>query len=156
MNVRNQRRIVARLFNVGINRVKLDPSKLAEIKEAITKADLKSLISAGAISINKKKGHSKARSRKIRIQKAKGRRKGIGSKKGKKTSRLPQKKFWMAGIRAQRKFIKHLKNKGVITKPVYRDIYHKTKSNRFRSIRLIKLYLEDNNLTNKNATKKKK
>jgi len=156
MNVRNQRRIVAKLFNVGIGRVKLDPTKLAEIKEAITKADLKSLISTGAISIDKKKGHSKARSRKIKIQKAKGRRKGIGSKKGRKTARLPQKKFWMASIRAQRKFIKQLKSQGILTKSVYRDIYHKIKSNRFRSIRLIKLYLEDNNLTNKNATKKKK
>ncbi|MBI2499258.1 50S ribosomal protein L19e [Candidatus Woesearchaeota archaeon] len=156
MNVRNQRRVVARSFNVGIDRVKLDPGKLTEIKEAITKADLKSLISTGAISIIKKKGHSKVRSRKIKIQKSKGRRKGIGSKKGRKTSRSPRKKFWMASIRAQRKFIKQLKTKGVITKPVYRDIYRKTKSNRFRSIRLIKLYLEDNNLTNKNATKKKK
>lgn len=155
MNVRNQKETIAKLFKVGIYRVKFDPQKIPEIKEAITKSDLRSLVSSKAIMIKKKQGHSKSRSRKIKIQKRKGRRKGIGSRKGVKTARLSQKDLWISRIRAQRGFIKSLKKSSLITKQTYRDLYRKTKSNRFRSIRLIKLYLGESNLINKNATKKK-
>jgi len=155
MNVRNQKRMIAKLMKVGKDRVKFDIEKLPEIKEAITKADLRFLLSSGAIKIQQKTGHSKVRSRKIKIQKSKGRRKGIGTRKGRKTARLPRKDFWMSKTRSQRSFIKLLKQKNLISKQTYRDVYHKIKSNRFRSIRLIKLYIEENNLFNKNATKKK-
>ncbi len=156
MNVRNQKRIIAQILNVGKDRVKLDPERLSEIKEAITKSDLRSLISSGAVKKMQKTGHSKARSRKIKIQKRKGRRQGSGTRKGKRTARLPRKEIWILKTRSQRKFIKSLKQNSLVAQQTYRDLYRKIKSNRFRSIRLIKLYLEENNLFNKNEVKKKK
>ncbi len=155
MNVSHQKKLIARAIGIGKERVKIDPEKLADIKEAITKADLRSLISSGAIKIKQKTGHSKSRSRKIKIQKGKGRRKGQGTRKGRRTARLPKKAFWMLKTRSQREFIKSLKERKLITKQTYRDLYHKIKSNRFRSIRLIKIYIGENKLLTKNAIKKK-
>ncbi|MEK6934476.1 MAG: 50S ribosomal protein L19e [Nanoarchaeota archaeon] len=155
MNIKNQRRVASKLLKIGKKRVKFDIEKLAEIKEAITKSDLRSLIAKKIIKSKKQKGHSRVRSRKIKRQKKKGQRKGPGSRKGKQTSRLSRKKRWMIKVRAQRKFIKSLRGNKKITSQVYNDIYNKIKSNRFRTTRLIKLYLEENKLVNKNAIQKK-
>ena len=149
MNIRNKKQLVADIMKVGKKRVRLDPSQLDEISKAITKADIRSLIAAKKITIKPIIGNSKFRSRKIKLQKSKGRRKGKGSRKGKKTSRLTRKRAWISKVRAQRAFIKKLKEKNLITKPVHRDIYKKIMSNAFRNTRLIKIYLGENKLIKK-------
>ena len=156
MNVKNQKRIAAKILGVGKNRVHIDPSKLAEVKEAITKADIRSLISSQAITKKPVHSYSRARARKTAEQKRKGRRKGMGSRKGKKGARLSRKSKWMLKVRTQRKYIKNLKNKNLLTPKVYRDLYRQVKSDRFRTVRLINLYIKENNpITTKNETKKK-
>ena len=69
MNTKNQKKIVANLLGVGKNRVKLNPDKLADIKEAITKSDLRSLLATNSIKVKKVSGQSRFASRKIKIQK---------------------------------------------------------------------------------------
>ena len=61
----------------------------------------------------------------------------------------------MAKVRTQRKLIKTLKDKEVITSKVYRNLYNKVRGNFFRSRRHIKIYLEEHNLTKKWDTKEK-
>ena len=91
MKLNNQRRMVADMMGVGLDRVKFDNSRIADIKEAITKIDLRSLIKDNAISILPKSGISRARSRKILKQKSKG--KGLeGVPKKAKSGRRLQKK----------------------------------------------------------------
>jgi len=155
MNLKNKKRIAAKILRIGKNRIKLDSSKLPEIKEAITKSDIRALISSHTISTKPLKGHSRFRTRKVHRQKRKGKRKGFGSRKGKKTARLKRKRTWISRVRTQRKFIKNLKEKKLISKQVYRDLYVKIKSNRFRNVHLIKLYIQENNLINKNDRQKK-
>jgi len=155
MNVKNQKKLAAKLLGVGKNRVFLDTSKLSEIKEAITKTDLRSLIAGKAIKVKPIKGHSRAHARKILIQKRKGKRKGRGSKKGKKTAVMSRKRTWISRVRTQRRFIKNLKNKNLVSNKTYRDLYLRVKTNRFRNVRLIKLYIEDNKLIEKNDIQKK-
>ncbi len=144
-----QRRLAADVIGCGLKRVWFDEERLDEIKEAITKADIKRLVSDGAIREKPKRNTSKARARKIKEQKKKGRRKGHGSRKGKKTARTGKKEVWVAKIRVQRNFLKNLRDKELIDKNTYRELFMKSKGGFFRSKRHMKLYLEDNELIKK-------
>ncbi|HLC63460.1 MAG TPA: 50S ribosomal protein L19e [Candidatus Nanoarchaeia archaeon] len=146
MKLKLQKRLVHDLMNVGKKRIKFPQENAKEIKEAITKSDIKKLINSGVIEIKQKGGKSKAHARYIRIQKRKGRRQGKGSREGKRTARLPRKQLWMARIRIQRRFIKLLREKQLITTKDYRSLYLKAKSGAFRSKRHIKIYITEQGL----------
>ncbi|MBL7147396.1 MAG: 50S ribosomal protein L19e [Nanoarchaeota archaeon] len=149
LNLRTKKRIVKDLINIGKKRIKFTPENLEEIKSALTKKDIKSLIKKGVIKIKQKKKSSRSRIRKNIIQKRKGRRKGQGSKKGKESARLNSKKKWMHAIRAQRNLLKELRNKNLITAHVYRKMYLKAKGGFFRSKRHILTYLTEHKLIQK-------
>ena len=149
MQLNTQKRLAAQLLKCGINRVWFDETRLEDIKEAITKADLRTLINDGAINDKPVIGNSKFRARKIALQKRKGKRKGVGSRKGKKTARLPKKEAWMAAIRIQRELLKTLREKEIISKSSYQKLYLKAKGGFFRNRRHIKLYIEEHNLIQK-------
>lgn len=149
MNLRNQKRISAKILGVGKNRVWFDSERLQDIKEAITKADLVSLIKQHAIKSKPKTGHSQGRTRHTKLQKRKGRQKERGSRKGKKGARLPQKRNWINKIRQQRALLKRLKTSEMVTLETYHDMYRKTNGGFFRSVRHIKGYLNDHGLIKK-------
>ena len=152
MNLQVQRRVAADIFKAGINRVAFDETRLNEIKEAITKTDIRNLIKDGAINLKQIHGVSSFRSNKLKIQRRKGKRRGQGSRKGTKTARLTRKKIWMTKVRVQRRFIRLLKSKKYLSVQNYRIVYKMIKGNMFRSKRHLKLYLDENNLvTKKNA-----
>src|SRR3989344_2777514 len=69
MKLKNKKMLVKSLYNVGNKRIKFDSEKLSEIKEAITKKDIKGLVNKKIIIIKQKKGSSRVRARKILIQK---------------------------------------------------------------------------------------
>ncbi|MBC8444130.1 50S ribosomal protein L19e [Candidatus Woesearchaeota archaeon] len=142
MKLTAQKTISAKLLNCSKKRVIFDIERLDEIKEAITKADLRSLIKDKAITAKPVQGISRFRAKKRQIQKNKGKQKGQGSRKGKKTARLPKKKIWMNKIRLQRKFLKEIKDKKVIEGKTYRDLRSKSKGGFFRSKRHIKIFLD--------------
>lgn len=144
--MKTQKRIAARALKTSPHKVTFDNQRLADIKEAITKADIRILISEGAITKKPVVGPAKAKAKKIKTQKSKGLRKGPGSRQGKKTARLPSKEAWMVKIRKQRSFLKELKEKGKLTNETYRDLYLKSKGGFFRSKRHIKIYLDDKKL----------
>lgn len=146
MKLTNQKRIAATLLKVGIRRVLFDKEKLKEIKEAITKEDIRNLIKEKVITKKPEIGISSFRSKKNKLQKSKGRRKGKGSREGRRKARLPRKKAWMLKIRTQRKLLKLLKEKKLITPQIYKLLYRRSKGNFFRSRRHIKLYIDDHNL----------
>ena len=154
MDLKVQKRIAASALGVSPKRIWFDPNRLAEIKESITKIDIRSLIRDKAIQKKQKRGISGFRSKKIKIQKSKGRRKGEGSKKGAKKARLNPKREWMIKVRLQRAFLKELKKKKILTTQDYRPLFRKVKGGFFRSKRHIKLYLGEHNLVNKNGKNK--
>lgn len=146
MNLKTQKRIAADVLKASGKRVWFNALNFVDIKEAITKQDIKKLIGKGIIRVKPKEGVSRGRARKILSQKQKGRRKGVGSRKGKSTARLGSKETWMNAIRAQRKLLTVLKEKGVISVKVYQDLRSKSKGGFFRSRRHIHLYLKDRGL----------
>ena len=128
-----QKRIAAQILKCGKNRVGFDPARLEEIKEAITKIDLRGLIKSGAIYARDLNNTSKFHARERKAQKSKGKQKGHGSRKGKATARLNPKREWMNKVRLQRKFLKDLKLKKYLDNNTYRMLYGKIKGGFFRS-----------------------
>ncbi len=146
MNLRNKRILAAKVLDVGVDKVIFDNDKLDEIKEAITKQDIKGLIIIGAIKARQKKGISSFRFRRRLIQKRKGRQNGEGLKKGKRTARLSDKDAWMSRIRLQRNYIKYLKRNRYLNPKDFRVVYKKVGGGFFRNKRHVRMYLEENKL----------
>jgi large subunit ribosomal protein L19e len=144
-----QKRIASEVMKCAQKRVHFDPDKTSDVKEAITKADIRILVKQGVIKAKPVKGVSRVRARKIKVQKRKGRQKGSGSRKGKFTARAKPKRVWMNTVRAQRKFLKELKNKDLLVPGGFWDLYRKSKGGFFRSVRHIKIYMTEKGLVKK-------
>ncbi len=154
MRLGNQKRISAGILGVGESKVWLDVEHMSEIKEAITKDDIRNLIRKKVIQRRPELQQSRVRARIRLVQRRKGRQKGVGTRKGKSTSRLTKKKAWMNLVRSQRGFIKELKVEGLVSGSTYRNLYSKVKGGYFRNKRHIKLYLTEHKLFKEKAKKK--
>ncbi len=146
MKLAVQKRLAGDILKCSTKRIRLAPDRLSEMKEAITKADIRGLINDGLIIKMPEKGVSRARARKRANQRRKGLQRGPGKRKGKITAIIPRKTSWMAKIRAQRAFISMLKEKGLIDAAGYKNLYRKSKGGFFRNRRHIKIYMEDQKL----------
>ncbi len=151
MKLKLQKKLASSVLKGSKKRIRFEPEVLDEIKEGLTKDDVRGMIKRGLIRIKQKKGVSRVRAKKKAKQRAKGLRKGHGKRKGTKNARTPRKEIWMKKIRLQRKFLKELYDKEYLNAQTYRKLYKKAKGGFFRSKRHIKLYIDDNNL----AIKKK-
>ncbi|MGM5479995.1 MAG: 50S ribosomal protein L19e [Nanobdellota archaeon] len=149
MKLTVQKRLASNVLKCSQKRVHFQPDRINDIKEAITKADIKSLVADGVISKVPIKGVSRVRANKRLEQRRKGLQRGPGKKKGKKTALSPRKKLWVRGVRAQRKYLFYLREKDVIDKPTFKQLYAKSKGGFFRSRRHIKIYINENELIKK-------
>lgn len=132
--LRLQRRLASKLLKVGINKIWIDNSHLEEIKNAITRADIKKMISHGYI---------KARPDKMKFPyKHKRKIKRAGSRKGRKGARYVKKRVWINTVRPLRKMLKELREQGKIDNTTYKKTYLLIKGGSFRSRAHLKLYLE--------------
>ena len=128
-----KRKLVARMLKVGVDRVWIDPDYLDEIADIDTRDDVRILIRKEYIKILPVKGQHVHKHDKKR---------GPGSMKGKKTARMPRKRLWVMRVRAQRKFLRTLRDKGKITKGQYRKLYMLVKGGMFRSKSHLKSYIK--------------
>lgn len=149
MKLKVQKRLAAQVLGCSQKRVWFDSERFEELKEAITKVDIRSLIKDNAIKMKPVKGVSKARARKRREQRRKGRQRGSGSRKGKKGARLSKKTRRKNNMRTQRSLLKELVTKKIIEPATYRNLYLKSKGGFFRSRRHIKLYIDEHKLAKK-------
>lgn len=154
MNLSLQKRLAATVLRCSQKRVIFDPTGLEDIKEAITKTDIRLLIGDGTIKKKPKKGVSRVRANKRKRQKRKGLRKGAGRRKGKATARESKKEAWMKKIRAQRKFLTHLRERSLIKPDIYKGLYKKSKGGFFRSVKHITLYIGEHKLLSELKQKK--
>lgn len=132
-DLKNQRRMAAAILGCGENRVWMNPEKLDEIAECITRADIRKAVDSGLIKAKAKNGTSKGRIRYIAGQKADGKRKGPGSRKGTANARVSFKSRWMATIRPIRDELKTLRDEGKISPSVYRLYYRRAKGGSYKS-----------------------
>jgi len=143
LNLRSKRRLAAEILGVGENRIWIDPEMIDEVSMAATREDIRRLIKEGVIRVKPEKGISRIR---VKMRKKRKHKRGPGSKKGKKTARMPRKEAWMARIRAIRKKLRELRDRRLITRSVYRMLYRRAKGGMFKSVRHLMMYIEENNL----------
>lgn len=142
MDLSLQKRLASEILGVGEDRIWIDPKKLSDVSKAITKEDIRNLIKEGFIRVKDVEGRSRVRARLIHKQKKKGRRRGEGSRKGKRSARMDEKKVWINNIRAIRRLLRILKSKNVIDKHLYRRLYIMSKSGIIRTKRQVLLWVE--------------
>ncbi|MHA1534170.1 MAG: 50S ribosomal protein L19e [Promethearchaeota archaeon] len=146
MSLKAQKRMAAEILKCGENRVYFDPYLIDEIKMAITREDIRNLVKEGIIIKKYKKGNSKYRKNLLHERKKKGRARGIGKRKGKKGARTPKKKKWMNRIRPQRRELKKLRDRKLITTATYRKLYKNAKGGMFTSVAQMNRYIKEKDL----------
>ncbi len=138
--------MASKALKIGKNRVWIDPEKGEDVEEAITREEIRKLISEGTIKAAPQKGVSRGRARIIHAKRKKGLKKGMGSRKGRKTARMPRKELWKRRIRAIRSYLKDLRDRRVIQRNIYRRLYLLAKGGVFRDVAHVEQYIDSNRL----------
>lgn len=138
----NQKRIAAEVLNVGATRVWLDPDKLTDIANAITREDIRGLIEGGTIKARQAQGISRGRARGNDVKRKKGHKTGQGNRKGGKNARSPKKHLWMRKIRAQRRTLRELRDNNTLDRSMYRRMYRKAKGGEYRTVSVLNSQVE--------------
>ena len=146
MDLKSQRRMAAEILKVGKSRVWIDPERVEDVELAISREEIRRLIHEKAIRKLSEKGISRGRTRMLHEKRKKGRRRGHGSRQGPKGARFPRKKAWIIRIRAQRRRLRELRDKHIITESVYRRLYIMAGSGVFRSVSALERYMDAHNL----------
>lgn len=132
MNLKNQRRMAAEVLKCGVHRVWIDPNDMESLEDAITRADIRIAIHNGTIRRLPVHGQSRQRTRYRWAQRAKGRRRGPGSRKGGSSARDPRKERWMRTIRPLRAYLRQLRDEEKIDARTYRTYYRQAKGGMFK------------------------
>ena len=123
MKLEGKKSLITRTLGVGRDRISFNTSRLSEIKEAITKQDMKDLVQSGAIIIKQPNGRRKNIKRKTR------RRMGSVRKKIKNG-----KKEYMILTRKLRSHLSQLKRRGQISQEDFMLLRKEARSKDFRSL----------------------
>ena len=137
-----QRRLAADVLDVGKNRVWFDPGAQEEIADAITREDIRALVSDGVVRAKDATSNSRGRARERNEKRAYGHRKGPGSRKGRAGARERSKARWTDDIRAQRRELRELREDGELSPTAYRELYAKASGGEFRSVRYLRNYID--------------
>jgi len=132
VNLKAKKLLVSRIVGVGVNRVRFDSEHLYDVAYAITRDDIRSLITANTISIKSFKGTSRGRAKTKKIQKSK-RGTGQGSKKGRKGARVGKKAVYVKKVRSLRYILKIAKDRKEIDNKIFKSIYKKIGGNTIRN-----------------------
>jgi large subunit ribosomal protein L19e len=143
MNLRAKKQLAAKTFGVGKSRIAFVNERIEEIKEAITKQDMRNLQKDGAIIIKEIKGRGKNTN--------KGRKRGVGKVRIKVNTR---KRDYVILTRKLRKVLADKKRNGEMSREEIKEIREKIRNKLFKS----KSHLKENlgGFENENPKTKKK
>ncbi|MFO7872709.1 MAG: 50S ribosomal protein L19e [Candidatus Undinarchaeales archaeon] len=141
MKLKTQKRLASKILKTGENRIWIDPDAVDEVSTAMTRGDIRKYIGLGFIDVRPKKGNSRGRTRKRNIQRKKGRQKGHGKRSGGKKARTSKKRSWIKKIRAQRRFLKKLRDEEKISNELYRKAYRLSKAGTFKNKAQLRTFL---------------
>ncbi len=143
VNLRTKKLLVSRMTGVGLKRIKFDSDHLDDVADAITRDNIRSLITANTIKIKGITGTSRGRARLARIQKRK-RSVKQGSKKGTKGARgIGKKTAYVIKVKALRYRLKIAKDRKEITNKEFWNIYKKIGGNTVRNSRHMRTLIEE-------------
>lgn len=141
VNLKTKRQLVSRILGVGVDRVKFDPEHLDDVADAITRDNIRSLITANVIEIKPIKGTSKGRSHFKKLQRSKRGAKQ-GSKKGRKGARTGKKQVYVRKIKAMRHQLKVSKSRKEIVNEDYWKLYKQVSGNQVRNLAHLRSLIE--------------
>jgi large subunit ribosomal protein L19e len=131
MNLHKKKMLAQRTLGVGKYRIVFIRERLDEIKQAITKQDIRDLVSDKAIIIKPIKG------RRIKIYRGKQRRSPGKIKK----DVYDRKRVYLTLTRKLRKFLKSLRARQKISSEDYSDARKKIRAKYFQNLSQLKEYL---------------
>jgi large subunit ribosomal protein L19e len=126
-NLNKRKALAAKVLGVGKNKIVFDTSRLEEIKEAITKQDIRDLFAEGIIRI------APARGRQTKEKRTTNRKAGKIKRKVKR-----RKAKYVILTRKLRRYIKDLKQSKKINQEVYSDLRKKIRSKSFKDLSHLK------------------
>lgn len=132
MKLDKKKNLAAKVFKVGKDRIVFVEPRLEEIKEAITKEDIRGLSKDGAITIKQIRGKRGKAKKKTRRSLGNIRKKAKDSKRE-----------YMLMTRKLRNYIAVLKNKKLLKSEEISDIRNKIRNRHFRSISQLKDYVKE-------------
>ncbi|HSB50247.1 MAG TPA: 50S ribosomal protein L19e [Nitrosopumilaceae archaeon] len=142
VNLKAKKRLVSRITGVGVHRVWFDSEHLDDIADAITRDNIRSLMTANTIKIKPFKGTSRGRAKVKRIQKNK-RGKTAGSKKGTKGTRVGKKEVYVKKVRALRYILKVAKDRKEITNKQFWSLYKLVGGNTVRNKAHLRMLIDE-------------
>ncbi|MEW6328944.1 MAG: 50S ribosomal protein L19e [Candidatus Micrarchaeota archaeon] len=148
MSMKTVRRVASGVLKCGESKIRIRPADAKKAEEALTRDDIRALVKQGAVYALPKRGVSRARAREKHAKLKRGRRRGMGSRKGGKYAGVPRKMIWMSKVRAQRGLLRELADSGKLLGN-YRNIYRMVKGRAFRSKEAMLAHLKDSNLIKK-------
>jgi len=128
--------MAAALLGCGENRVWIsnEAEDEEQLEGAITRSDIRRLISYNVIQAKPIRRNSRGRARFVWAQKAKGRRRGPGSRRGGQNARDPRKARWIRMIRPQRARLAQLRKEKRLDTANYRIFYRRAKGGMFKNL----------------------
>ncbi len=142
VNLKAKKRLAARVTGVGVHRIRFDTDHLDDVADAITRENIRSLITANTIRIKSFTGTSKGRAHTKKAQKNK-RGTTQGAKKGRKGARVGKKTVYVAKVRALRRLLKIAKDRKDLTNPEFWILYKKVGGNTVRNKAHLRTLMEE-------------
>lgn len=123
MKLENKKELVSRALGIGKGRITFNSSRLSELKEAITKQDIKDLKDSGVIIVKEIKGRKAVRARKTR-RRAGSIKKKVGAKK----------QNYIVLTRKLRAHLSGLKTRGLLENKDFKEFRKEIRASNFRSL----------------------
>ncbi len=142
VNLKAKKRLAARVTGVGVHRIKFDSDHLDDVADAITRENIRSLITANTIQIRPFTGTSRGRAQDKKDQKNKRGTKQ-GSKQGRKGARVGKKEIYVAKVRSLRRLLKIAKDRKDLTNPEFWALYKKVGGNTVRNKAHLRQLMEE-------------
>ncbi|MFB5607668.1 MAG: 50S ribosomal protein L19e [Candidatus Nitrosomaritimum yanchengensis] len=142
VNLKAKKRLASRVTGVGVHRIKFDSDHLDDVADAITRENIRSLITANTIQIRPFTGTSRGRAQDKKDQKNK-RGTTQGSKKGRKGARVGKKEVYVAKVRSLRRLLKIAKDRKELTNPEFWSLYKKVGGNTVRNKAHLRQLMEE-------------
>ena len=129
MNLRSKKELARRALKVGKDRIMFVASRLSDIKEALTKQDIRDLKQYGAIVIKDTRGRKKV----VKVN-----NRSTGNIRKKVNTR---KRDYVVMTRKLRRYVREMKIQGKVTHEEYKDIRKKIRNKAFKSKANLKEYI---------------
>lgn len=142
VNLRAKKRLVSRVTGAGVHRIYFDPEHLEDISNAITRSNVRSLITANMIQVRPIVGTSRGRARHKKLQRSKRGTKA-GSKHGRAGARIGKKQVYVKKVRALRYLLKVAKDRRDITNPEFWELYKRVGGNTVRNKAHLRLLIDE-------------